>query len=222
MPPERTRFRSRSSAGQIADAHRRHQQDLDRHRRLGLQRAGIGPRIAGGQTHQHVRQAKQGARLLRIVELAQTGAVGLGQAAAADIEAPHDRRYPIEVSLFDTEMVPGDRLQRAGEIVDRCGRLAAAALDQKPQPLLQGLDLDEVPERGDRIGIPAAQHQRRGKAADLPLAMRDGAWAHRPDVPFREEIAAREPLAPGRGLLLQRRAESSTMAGSTNGAGRAA
>ena len=129
---------------QIVDAQRRHQQDLDSHGGLGLQRAGMEPRISGGEVDQGVRQAQQRSHVLWIVKLSQARSILLGEAAAADIEAAHDPGHLVEVMLFDVQVMPGDRLQRADEIIDRGRRLAAAALDQEHQAGFEGFDLDKI------------------------------------------------------------------------------
>lgn len=68
----------------------------------------------------------------------------LGEAAAADTETAHYSGDLVEVSLFDMQVMSGDRLESADEIIDRGRRLAAAAVDQKHDPGFESVDLRKI------------------------------------------------------------------------------
>jgi hypothetical protein len=64
---------------------------------------------------------------LVIVELSETRSIGFVETSSADCEPLHYCRHSVEMWLLQVQVVPGDRLQGAGEIIDIDGRYPAAA-----------------------------------------------------------------------------------------------
>ena len=156
-------------ARQIGDADRRHQQDLDRHRRL---RQPCGPHrvlLPLRQGHQLGRQLHQGERRLRVVQCPQAGAILRRQAAPGCFETTDHRRHPVQVLRVGADVMTGNRLQGGRQVHDRRCRLAASALEQVAESVLEGVDGDQIGEAGQACRVTAAHHQRRGELADLVL-----------------------------------------------------
>ncbi len=101
-------------------------------------------------------------------------------------------------------MMSGDRLQAAGEI-GNCDRgCAALPVKKKTKTAFEGVNLDELAQRGEHCGIASPAHQSRGKGPNLPFSMSDSNRPYRSERRVLHQITPREPVAPRLTILAER------------------
>jgi hypothetical protein len=165
---------------QVSHAYRRHQQNLDGNGQLSPHCPSLQIPMCTGLAHQLVRKLQQRNDVSTVIESSQPRPINFRKPASTRCEAANDASHLIQMVLFDAHMMSGDGLQAARKIGD-CGRGGAApAVEKEAQSVPEGLDLDEIPQRGERCRIVSLAYQGRGEGANLPFSVSDSRWPHRP------------------------------------------
>ena len=147
--------------GEVLHPHRRGQENGNGERRLDPHRVGVARRsLARQRANDRLRQVDQAAQILGVVELAQPGAVACRHARFLGIDLAANRLQRRDLLRRRLDPPFGD-LDRGQRETMQLARLAiAVAVPEEAQRGLDGLGLNEVGERSDRLGITSRLDKR--------------------------------------------------------------